>query len=203
MTGTTEVALIVVGIGAVATAIGAPLANARLQRRNARRAAHEPAVAAARLIERELDAIRNMAEWALEHGEEVELPTAAWNEHKVAVAGRLAREEVMVLERYYAIVAHGPSAGVMALHSLASDAIRWLAIGERHQVKPRKIERSLAPQNMDLPCECGHIFGHHGWRAVRRRIRIRHFGAKYIDRSFECKRCDCTKFRGMGKLRYG
>jgi hypothetical protein len=59
--------------------------------------------------------------------------------------------------------------------------IRRLARGESNAIKPRKTEISLAPANMDLPCRCGHIFGHHGWRAVRRRVRLRRRHAKFKD----------------------
>lgn len=202
MSGTTQVALAAVVLTFVGAVIVA-LLNARFQRQNARRAAHEPAVTAARLIKREMDQINAEAHTRLEEGHPSgEFPTAAWDQHKAAAASRLSEEELLVLDRFYAVVRGGSAAGVAALHSLASQAITWLARGESNVIKPRKTETSLAPRNMDLPCRCGHIFGHHGWRAVRRRVRLRKRHAKFKDVGFECKRCTCEKFRGVGRLDY-
>lgn len=202
MSGTTQLALVVVALtfgGALIVA----LLTARFQRRNARRAAHEPAVGAARLIKREMDQINADARALLEEGHaDGDFPTAEWDQNKAAVASRLSEEELLVLDRFYAVARGGSAAGVAALHSTASQAVSWLARGKSNVVKPRKTEVSLAPANMDLPCRCGHIFGHHGWRAVRRRVRLRHRHAKFKDVGFECKRCTCKRFRGVGRLDY-
>lgn len=146
---------------------------------------------------------RSNAENALEQGlEGMTFSTSEWDQHKLAVSSRLSESELLVLDRYYAVARGGSIAGVLALYSLASQAIAWLAKGEHNVVKPRKTETSLAPANMDLPCRCGHIFGHHGWRAVRRRFRVTRRHAKYKDVGFECHRCDCPKFQGTGRLQY-
>jgi hypothetical protein len=202
VTGTTEVALVVAGVGLAGT-VAAPFVNAWLQRRNARRAAHEPAVAAARVIQRELEVIHGEAEQAVEQGvDEIEFPTAAWDANHLAVAARLSPEEFLVLERYYNIVRHGSVAGVLTLYNVAHPSISWLAEGKRNQVKPRRIDTSLAPRNMELPCVCGHSFGHHDWRAVRRRVRLTKRHAKFKDVGLDCKVCDCERFRGVGRLHY-
>lgn len=167
------------------------------------RAAHGPAVAAARLINREMEQNYVHAQTAFEAGhDEASFSTAAWDEHKAAVSGHLTEEELLVLDRYYALVKLGPTSGVLALYSTASQAIVWLARGSQNVTKPRKTETSLAPANMNLPCQCGHNFAHHGWRAVRRRVRIRNRHAKFKDVGFECKQCDCVRFRGVGRLDY-
>lgn len=202
MSGTTQTALIVAGIGLVGTAAAVPVVNAWLQRRNARRAAHEPAVGAARLIKREMEQIHSEAQRAFEADRVTSFSSSEWDQHKVAVASRLSQEELLVLDRFYATVKAGAVTAILALYSTASQAISWLARGESNAIKPRKTEISLAPANMDLPCRCGHIFGHHGWRAVRRRVRLRRRHAKFKDVGFECKRCDCRRFRGVGRLQY-
>lgn len=202
MSGTTQVALAAVALTFVGAVIVA-LLTARLQRRNTRRAAHEPAVGAARLIKREIDQIKADASTLLEEGrEEGTFPTSAWDQHKAEVANRLSEEELLVLDRFYAVARGGSAAAVVALHSMASQAVSWLAAGKSNVIKPRKAESSLAPMNMDLPCQCGHIFGEHGWRAVRRRVRVRNRHAKFKDVGFECKRCSCRRFRGVGRLHY-
>jgi hypothetical protein len=202
----TEIALIAAGItvvgGVIAAVVGAVLTG-KLDWRNSRRAAHEPAVAAARLIKREMETIYADATLALERGlEEAPLPHAEWDAHKAAAAARLTPEELMVLDTFYRVVRHGALPGIPALYSTASQAINWLARGDVNTVKPRKTETSLAPMNMDLPCRCGHIFGDHGWRAEKRRIRFRHRHARYKDVGYECKGCDCKKFKGVGRLIY-
>ena len=202
MSGTTQVALAVVALTFVGAVVVAVL-TARLQGRNARRAAHEPAVGAARLIKREIDQINADAHGLLERGQhDGDFRTAEWDQNRAAVASRLSQEELLVVDRFYAVARGGSADGVALVHSTASQAISWLAVGTSNVLKPRKTETSLAPANMDLFCECGHIFGHHGWRAVRRRVRLRHRHAKYKDVGFECKRCDCQRFRGVGRLRY-
>jgi hypothetical protein len=203
MTGTTQVALLIAGVG-VAGTVGGVLLTSYLQRRTDRRAAHEPAVAAARLIKREIEQAVVTAETGLEDGvEAVSVATSAWDQHQAAIAGRLDQGELLVIERFYAVARTGvPTMIVMVGKQLALPAIHWLAEGKEHKVSERRMHTSLAPRNMDLPCECGHIFGHHGWRAVRRRVRIRHRHARYIDRGFECHRCSCPKFRGVGDLDY-
>jgi hypothetical protein len=203
MSGTTQTALIVAGIGLAGTVIAAPFVNAWLQRRNARRASHEPAAGAAKLILREMEQGYIEAQTAFERNVGTcPLPSSEWDAHKAAVATRLTSEELLVLDRYYAMVKLGAVSGVLATHSLATQAIAWLARGDVNVTKPRTTESALAPLNMDLPCECGHIFGHHGWRAVRRRIRLTRRYAKFKDVGFECHRCDCQKFRGVGRLHY-
>jgi hypothetical protein len=168
-----------------------------------RRAAHEPAVAAARLIQREVEVIHSTAHSALAEGlDDVSLPSSEWDAHKAAAAARLSRAELLVLHSFYRPLNARAVPAIPALYSTAIQAISWLAHGESHTVKPRQTETSLAPMNMDLPCECGHIFGHHGWRAVRRHIRLVHRHARYKDVGFECKRCDCRKFQGVGRLHY-
>jgi len=77
----------------------------------------------------------------------------------------------------------------------------WITRAEEYLNDPT-IPRVLAPRNMDLPCKCGHPFGAHRWHPVRRRIRIRLRDARYRDVAYECKACECEKFRGVGKLRY-
>jgi hypothetical protein len=143
------------------------------------------------------------AQDAFERGEdEVPLPSEEWDQHKASVASRITSAELLILDRYYAMVKLGVVSGVLATHSLATQAIGWLARGDVNVTRPRKTESSLAPRNMDLPCECGHIFGHHGWRAVRRRLRLTRRYATFKDVGFECHRCDCQKFRGVGRLHY-
>jgi hypothetical protein len=203
VSGTTQVALLVAGIGLIGTVIAAPFVNAWLQRRNAQRASHAPAAGAARLIQREMEQAYVTAQDASERGEdEVPLPSEEWDQHKAAVASRITSDELLVLDRYYALVKLGAVPGVLAVHSMAMQAIAWLAKGDVNVTKPRKTEASLAPLNMDLPCKCGHIFGHDGWRAMPRRIRLTRRHAKFKDVGFECKRCDCEKFRGVGRLIY-
>lgn len=107
-----------------------------------------------------------------------------------------------MLERYYAGVKLVAVPMVLATNPLALQAISWLAEGKSNVTGPRRTERSLAPANMDLRCECGHVFGHHVWRSVRRRIRLRHRDARYRDVGFECTRCSCLKFKGVGSLNY-
>ncbi len=196
-------ALTIAGIAFVGTVVAAPLVNARLQRRNTRRAAHEPAVAAARLILREIETGLATAQRAAEAGvTSCPLPHAAWDQHQAAVAARLSQEELLVLDTYYKGLRSGVAPLVLLTYPTVSSAIKWLADGDENAVKPRKTERSLAPANMDLACRCGHSFGHHGWRAVRRRVRLRRREAKYRDVGFECNACDCRRFRGVDRLKY-
>lgn len=160
MSAATQTALIVAGIGFAGTMIAAPFVNAWLQRRNARRAAHEPAVGAARLIKREMEQIHSEAQTAFAQGRESDsFPSSEWDQHKAKVASRLSQEELLVLDRFYAIAKAGAAPAILALYSTASQAISWLARGETSVIKPRKTEISLAPVNMDVPCRCGHIFG--------------------------------------------
>jgi hypothetical protein len=193
---------IVAGIG-VGGSFAAALLSGRLDWRNLRRAAHEPAVAAARLIKREMETAYADASTALEMGTEgIRFSHGEWDAHKAAVAGRLSQEELMVLDTFYRGVRTEAPALVTALFPTAIQAINWLAQGESNTVKPRRTEVALAPVNMDLPCRCGHTFGHHGWRAERRRIRLRQRHAKYKDTGYDCKRCNCVKYRPVGRLLY-
>jgi hypothetical protein len=203
MSGTTQIALIVAGIGLVGTVIAAPFINAWLQMRNARRASHEPAVGAARLIQREMEHGHAIAQGAFEEGvAEMPLPSDEWDQHKAAAANRLTQAELLVLDSYYRAVKLGAVPFVLAVFPTAVQAIGWLARGDINVTRPRTTETTLAPMNMDLPCKCGHSFGHHGWRAVRRRFRVTRLDAKFKDVGFECTRCDCQKFRGIGRLNY-
>jgi hypothetical protein len=203
MTGTTQVALLVAGIG-VAGAVGGVLLNAHLQRRNARRAAHESAVAAARVIKREIEAAVGAAETALEHGAaSVSVRTSAWEQNQTAVATRLAEEEHLVVERFYAVAATGEAALiVMVGNQLAIPAITWLAEGNKNVLSKRKIDTVLSPRNIELPCECGHAFNAHNMCTVRRWIRVRRRDARFKDKRLDCLECDCKKFRGVGDLDY-
>jgi len=202
VTGTTA-ALVVAAIGVAVTALVAPFVSARLQRRNARHAAHEPAVAAARLIQREMEAIHAAAERAQDQGlEHVSFPSSEWDKHKAAAAARLTPEELLVLDGFYQWVKVGAVPAIPVFFPMASQAISWLVRGDVDSITPRRTETSLAPLDMDLPCRCGHPFGHHGWRATRRRVRFTRRDAKYKDVGFECHRCECRKFRGVGRLHY-
>jgi hypothetical protein len=192
----------VAGIAAtfIATLIGVWL-SARLGYRITRQAAHEPAVAAARMIVREMEVIRRRVDEARPNAH-VEMPHAAWSEYRVAVAARLTRDELMVMDAFYDAVRADAWPLVGALYPTARQAINWLAEGRRNSVKPRKTHRSLAPSNMAARCRCGHTFSEHGWAARRRLIRFPRPGAAFKDKGFECKVCDCPKFRATEPLRY-
>jgi hypothetical protein len=105
MSGTTQIALIVAVIGLAGTVVAAPFVNAWLQRRNARRASHEPAAGAAKLILREMEQGYVEAQGAFERGVGTcPLPSSEWDAHKAVVATRLTSEELLVLDRYYSTV---------------------------------------------------------------------------------------------------
>lgn len=202
VSGTTQVAVLVAAIGVLGVVIAA-LISASTQRRNARRTAHATAVGPARLVKRELEQAYATAEDALGRGEEsTELESAEWDVHKAVLASQLSQEELLVLERCYAGVKLGAVPLVLATNPLALQAISWLAEGTTNVTRPRRTERSRAPANMDLRCECGHVFGHHVWRSVRRPVRVRHRDAEYRDVGFECTRCSCPRFKGVASLNY-
>lgn len=63
------------------------------------------------------------------------------------VASRLSEEELLVLDQYYAVARTGTMSGVLALGSLVSQAITWLARGETNVITPGRLStRSLLPE---------------------------------------------------------
>jgi len=189
----------------VAGLVGVAPLNSWLQRRNARRAAHEPAVGAARLIKREIEHAVGSAETAMEEGvQSVQVSTSAWEQNQTAVAARLAEAELMAVEGFYAVARTGEAALIALVgNQLALPSITWLAEGKENVLSDRKIDTVLSPRNIELPCECGHPFNAHTLRTVRRWIRVRRRDARFKDKRLKCLECGCEKFRGVGDLDYG
>lgn len=55
-------------------------------------------------------------------------------------------------------------------------------------------DRYAAAPSLRAPCKCGHAFGEHQWKTVKRRLRAHHRHVKRVDRAGACNECGCEKF---------